>query len=55
VAAGGKGTGLGLAIVKGLCEAHGGRITLASQVGRGTCVSIALPAARALTRLKQAS
>jgi two-component system cell cycle sensor histidine kinase PleC len=55
VAAGDKGTGLGLAIVKGLCEAHGGRIMLASQVGKGTCVSIALPAARALTRLKQAS
>ena len=50
-----KGTGLGLAIVKGLCEAHGGRITLASQLGEGTCVSIALPAARALPRLRQAS
>jgi two-component system cell cycle sensor histidine kinase PleC len=50
-----KGTGLGLAIVKGLCEAHGGRITLASQLGQGTCVSIALPAHRALSRLKQAS
>jgi len=50
-----KGTGLGLAIVKGLCEAHGGRITLASQLGQGTCVSIALPADRARPRLKQAS
>jgi two-component system cell cycle sensor histidine kinase PleC len=50
-----KGTGLGLAIVKGLCEAHGGRITLASRLGDGTCVSIALPASRALPRLRQAS
>src|SRR5437016_6768657 len=50
-----KGTGLGLTIVKGLCEAHGGRVTLESRVGEGTCVSIALPASRALPCLKQAS
>jgi two-component system cell cycle sensor histidine kinase PleC len=55
VVAGVKGTGLGLAIVKGLCEAHGGRVTLASQIGEGTCVSIALPGTRSLRRLKQAS
>jgi two-component system cell cycle sensor histidine kinase PleC len=55
VATNDKGTGLGLAIVKGLCEAHGGRITLASRLGEGTCVSIVLPAVRALPRLKQAS
>jgi len=41
-----KGTGLGLAIVKGLAEAHGGRVMLESQVGKGTKVSVHLPAAR---------
>ena len=55
VAAGDKGTGLGLAIVKGLCEAHGGQITLASQLGEGTCVTIALPRTRARQRLQAAS
>ena len=41
-----KGTGLGLPIVKGLIEAHGGRVTLSSRVGDGTCVTATLPAAR---------
>src|SRR5207249_742914 len=30
------GTGLGLAIVKGIVEGNGGRVELASEVGRGT-------------------
>ena len=50
-----KGTGLGLTIVKGLTEAHGGRVELDSQVGEGTSVTIVLPAARVLPRLKHAS
>jgi two-component system cell cycle sensor histidine kinase PleC len=50
-----KGTGLGLSIVKGITEAHGGRVELASHLGRGTCVTIVLPASRAKPRLKQAS
>ena len=41
------GTGLGLSIVNGLIERHGGRLTIDSALGRGTCVSLDLPAAHA--------
>ncbi len=39
------GTGLGLAIVKHIVERHRGRLDITSQVGRGTVVTILLPAA----------
>jgi signal transduction histidine kinase len=39
-----EGTGLGLPLVRHLVELHGGRLTLDSVVGRGTTVSVFLPA-----------
>ncbi len=38
------GTGLGLAIVRHLVEAHGGRVRAESAIGRGTTISVLLPA-----------
>ncbi len=37
------GTGLGLALTKSFAEMHGGRLTIASEEGRGTQVSFFLP------------
>jgi PAS domain S-box-containing protein len=39
----GGGAGLGLCIARGIVEAHGGRITARSEVGRGSTFSFTLP------------
>lgn len=44
-AAGVEGSGLGLPLCKGLVEAMGGTIAVTSEPGRGTVVSVELPAA----------
>ncbi len=38
-----EGLGLGLALTKKLVELHGGNITVASTLGRGTCFELTLP------------
>ena len=37
------GTGLGLCIARHLVEAHGGRVEVESEAGRGTCFCVILP------------
>ena len=42
-----QGTGMGLAIAKAIVEAHGGSISLTSQLQHGSVFSFTLPIARA--------
>jgi CheY-like chemotaxis protein len=44
----GQGTGLGLSIVYGIVKQNGGETEIASEVGKGTCVEIFLPAVNAV-------
>jgi two-component system, NtrC family, sensor kinase len=39
----GKGTGLGLSLSYGIVQKHGGRMDVASEIGRGTCFRLTIP------------
>jgi signal transduction histidine kinase len=47
------GSGLGLPTAKRIVEAHGGRIAVESEVGRGTKFTIALPTPPRLAKVKE--
>jgi two-component system, OmpR family, phosphate regulon sensor histidine kinase PhoR len=50
-----EGTGLGLSMVKHIANGHGGRVSVASQVGHGATFTISLPAAAVAAEAPQGS
>lgn len=50
-----RGTGLGLTIARGLTELHGGRLEIESTLGRGTTVTVWLPAPRLVSSAASAA
>ena len=48
-----RGVGLGLAVVKAIVEAHGGRVLLESELGKGSVFTVILPKTRAEDREKK--